>query len=89
MSFLMVGHTHEDIDQRFSCISRTLKHDARSLPELHAVIIISMANMSVEATKLGGVFDIKSWLKPYLNHISQHTAQHASRYTLSTMARRN
>ena len=24
--FLPVGHTHEDIDQLFSCISRKLKH---------------------------------------------------------------
>lgn len=24
--FLPVGHTHEDIDQLFSCISRRLKH---------------------------------------------------------------
>ena len=29
LSFLMVGHTHEDIDQSFSCLSRYLrKHDA-------------------------------------------------------------
>lgn len=26
MGFLPVGHTHEDIDQLFSCISRQLKH---------------------------------------------------------------
>ena len=24
MGFLMVGHTHEDIDQSFSCLSRLL-----------------------------------------------------------------
>jgi len=29
MGFLMVGHTHEDIDQSFSCLSRHLqKNDA-------------------------------------------------------------
>ena len=33
--FLMVGHTHEDIDQMFSCISRRLsKNNARTLLEL-------------------------------------------------------
>lgn len=26
MGFLPVGHTHEDIDQLFSCVSRKLKH---------------------------------------------------------------
>ena len=29
----MVGHTHEDIDQTFSCLSRYLrKHDAVTMP---------------------------------------------------------
>ena len=35
LSFLLVGHTHEDIDQRFSVISGTLKRqDIDSLQEL-------------------------------------------------------
>ena len=32
MGFLPVGHTHEDIDQLFSCVSRKLKHCA-ALPD--------------------------------------------------------
>ncbi len=33
LGFLMVGHTHEDIDQTFSCVSRYLKkHDALTIP---------------------------------------------------------
>ena len=33
MGFLPVGHTHEDIDQLFSCISRQLKHrNALTIP---------------------------------------------------------
>ena len=32
LSFLLVGHTHEDIDQRFNVISSTLKrHDIDSM----------------------------------------------------------
>ena len=32
MGFLMVGHTHEDIDQGFSCLSRHLrKNDALTM----------------------------------------------------------
>ena len=32
LGFLMVGHTHEDIDQHFSCLSRYLrKHSAETL----------------------------------------------------------
>ena len=33
LGFLMVGHTHEDIDQSFSSLSRYLrKHDALNMP---------------------------------------------------------
>ena len=33
IGFLPVGHTHEDIDQLFSCISRKLKHsNALTIP---------------------------------------------------------
>ena len=28
LGFLMVGHTHEDIDQTFSCLSRKLHENA-------------------------------------------------------------
>ena len=39
LSFLIVGHTHEDIDQRFSCISSTLKRsDVDSLKEMLSLI---------------------------------------------------
>lgn len=36
LGFLMVGHTHEDIDQHFSCLSRYLrKHSALTLEGMH------------------------------------------------------
>ena len=39
LSFLLVGHTHEDIDQRFSVISRSLKrHDIDLMQELFELI---------------------------------------------------
>ena len=39
LSFLLVGHTHEDIDQRFTVISSTLKrHDIDSMQELMELI---------------------------------------------------
>lgn len=38
LNFLMVGHTHEDIDQLFSRLSVALsKHDAATLPEMMEV----------------------------------------------------
>lgn len=34
----MVGHTHEDIDQSFSCLSRFLrKHDALTIPGIYKI----------------------------------------------------
>lgn len=33
LGFLPVGHTHEDIDQRFSCVSRQLsRRNALTIP---------------------------------------------------------
>ena len=39
LGFLMVGHTHEDIDQYFSCLSRYLrKHSAETLEGMTLLI---------------------------------------------------
>ena len=38
--FLPVGHTHEDIDQLFSCISRQLKHrNALTVPGMYIICV--------------------------------------------------
>ena len=40
----MVGHTHEDIDQTFSCMSQYLKkHDAITIPGMKINTRYSMA----------------------------------------------
>ncbi len=40
LGFLPVGHTHEDIDQLFSCVSRHLKHrNALTIPGLHRCFV--------------------------------------------------
>ena len=73
----MVGHTHEDIDQMFSCFSRHLnKRDARTLPEL-------MAEMAKAYTPepsnilIDSMFDVKKWMDGYIEqHVSSHINQH-------------
>ena len=51
LSFLLVGHTHEDIDQRFSVISRTLKRqDIDSLQELLELIKKGASHIEAFAT---------------------------------------
>ena len=48
MSFLPVGHTHEDIDQLFSCISRKLKHsNAYTIPGMVGVKYACMCTVLI------------------------------------------
>lgn len=69
LSFLIVGHTHEDIDQRFSCISNVLKRsDIDSLKEMLSLIEqgTSITEAFVSARLLENVWDWKSFITPHL-----------------------
>ena len=69
LSFLLVGHTHEDIDQRFSVISGTLKHqDIDSLQELLELIKKGASHTEAFATSrhLEYMWDWKEFITPYL-----------------------
>ena len=69
LSFLIVGHTHEDIDQRFSCISNTLKRsDVDSLKEMLNLIErgTSLTEAFVTARLLENVWDWKQFITPHL-----------------------
>ena len=73
MSFLIVGHTHEDVDQSFSKISHQLKAtDAITLPELHDVIQKSQTPIP-HTDDVKVVWDISSWLENYINPIHNVT----------------
>ena len=73
----MVGHTHEDIDQMFSCISRRLaKINVRTLVELIREIGNSYSP-AVETNVIHFMYDVKQWMEgcavPKLSgHIHQH-----------------
>ena len=69
LSFLLVGHTHEDIDQRFSIIFGTLKRqDIDSLQELLELIKKGASHTEAFATSrhLEYVRDWKEFITPYL-----------------------
>ena len=69
LSFLLVGHTHEDIDQRFSTISSALKRqDINSLKELLQIIQEKPTRTEpfVVAEHLEHIRDWKSFISPYL-----------------------
>lgn len=69
LSFLIVGHTHEDIDQRFSSISSALKlRDINSLKELLQIIQEkpSRSEPFIRAEHLEHVQDWKKFISPHL-----------------------
>ena len=69
LSFLIVEHTHKDIDQKFSTISRTLKSkDIDSLKELLELVRKRASHTEAFATlqHLEYVWDWKSFITPHL-----------------------
>ncbi|XP_052820260.1 uncharacterized protein LOC128246095, partial [Mya arenaria] len=59
ISFLMVGHTHEDVDVQFSLISRTLKtKDCETIESLMTVC---------NGEHMHTVYDVKNWILPNAN----------------------
>ncbi len=67
LSFLNVGHTHEDIDAAFSRIAERLRqNEAETLHDL--------LHKLPEVTEIrGGMHDISGWMKPYIVDIRKHT----------------
>jgi hypothetical protein len=69
LCFLIVGHTHENIDQRFNIISNTLKKtNIDSLKELLEIMQrgTSYTKAFVSARHLENVRDWKSFITPHL-----------------------
>jgi hypothetical protein len=69
LGFLIVGHTHEDIDQLFSIISNTLKKtNIDSLKELLELVEKGTlyTEAFVSARHLENVRDWKSFITPHL-----------------------
>jgi len=76
LGFLVVGHTHEDINQMFSCMARRLlKHDAVTLKELKQEITLSYTP-EIEVVEVDSIFDIKTWMEPVQKDISGHIHHH-------------
>ena len=71
----MVGHTHENIDQMFSCVARRLaKNDAHTLEALKEQIKVSYTP-PVLVEELSSLFEIKAWMENSINNISGHVHQ--------------
>ena len=62
LSFLIVGHTHEDVDAGFSKISEKLRrNDAETLD--------SLIDLLPKPALLDQLFDFKAWVDPYFSII--------------------
>ena len=81
LSFLLVGHTHEDIDQLFSVLSRYLKKLTRVMgprefqAELRAAMQDSVQSSTIELVQ--AVLDWDRWLRPLLIKPAPTGIQHA------------
>eukprot|EP00111_Clytia_hemisphaerica_P011762 TCONS_00034543-protein len=80
LSFLMVGHTHEDIDQLFSNISKSLKtHEARTMDELVRVVNETFKTNSI-ISEVEYVDDFATMLKDHMYVPSNHSKPHAFKF---------
>ncbi|XP_033124318.1 uncharacterized protein LOC117122730 [Anneissia japonica] len=79
----MVGHTHEDIDQMFSCVSKYLKkHRTVTLDHLQHAIETSYQKLTITTSVITHIFDIKDWIQPYLQDIRYHSKPHQFKFTV-------
>ena len=81
LSFLFVGHTHEDIDAFFSKISETLRTtDVETFPQLLGV--------SPNSQRLNAMYDVRSWISPcMMGSIKGHTRPHHFKFTRNNVGK--
>ncbi|XP_030848478.1 uncharacterized protein LOC115927151 [Strongylocentrotus purpuratus] len=84
VGFLMVGHTHEDVDQFFSRISTHLKkHSITTFPKLLQAIPASFnTHTMTTAQRILHIFDVRDWLLPHQHSMAYHSKPHIFKFTL-------
>ncbi|XP_072019537.1 uncharacterized protein [Amphiura filiformis] len=84
MSFLPVGHTHEDIDQFFSRIAQYLrKRNVQTIVKLLRLIKEAYKKLKTTTERLKNMFNIRDWLMPSIAPMRHHTQHHVFRFTLN------
>ena len=77
----MTGHTHEDVDQFFSRISTKLqKTNVPTLPDLLRIVPQSYSHPTT-AQRIQTVYDVKHWLEPVMEPMTQHSRPHQFKIT--------
>ena len=79
LGFLMVGHTHEDIDQMFSCYARHLQRNKAIT--MDALVAGFEAAYSPRPTGIivEKVWDFQDWVGQHLNQMENHSFPHQFR----------
>ena len=87
LSFLPVGHTHEDIDQIFSRFAEALRHrDCNTWADLEAIIASSWTSSNGAGPKVTvnpEVPDFKGWMDEHTLKVHGHTGPMCFRFTMS------
>ena len=85
VSFLIVGHTNEDVDAMFGCFGQRLKiEDCHTLPDLMASFM-EAGDPTIVPYLIHEVVDFKEWVKGYYHEFGQdrligHSKAHQFRF---------
>ena len=70
--FLIVGHTHEDVDPMFAWFEQRLKiEDCHTLPDL-MTSFMEVGDPTIAPTLIHEVVDFKKWVKGYYHEFDQN-----------------
>lgn len=90
VSFLMVGHTHEDIDQMFSRFSTSLmRHKVHTLSCLIELLPKAFQKPNVTAERISNILNYREWFLPHLNPVAEHSKPHVFKFTLDETGKSN
>ncbi len=78
VSFLVVGHTHEDVDQRHSVFWRFFNQQRVlwTLPQMIEAFAARYRGRGTTLSIFPGCWDFKSWLEPNIAHVEGITDPH-------------
>ncbi|KAK2549232.1 hypothetical protein P5673_030338 [Acropora cervicornis] len=81
LSYLLVGHTHEDVDQMFSRISESLKKEDTTTLKALRILINDSYTPNPSTMYVHNIYDMKSWIRPYVSTFQYHGSPHVFRFT--------
>lgn len=74
-----MGHTHEDIDAKFSRIAEMLRQQ-------DAATVGNMVSLIPNCTELTSMYDIRSWMEPHIIDIRKHTKPFHYKFVRNAMS---